>query len=62
MSQSQSQSQPHLEMSSLQLVVCFLPCVLPSPPPNIVVILADDLGLHDVPWHNTDTLVRNSIL
>ena len=44
------------------LLSCLLPSVLSSPPPNIVVILADDLGLYDVPWHNTDTLVRNSIL
>ena len=48
-------------MFSLQLLACLLPCVLSSPPPNIVVILADDLGFHDVPWHNTETLVAPSL-
>ena len=40
-----------------------------TPPPNIVIILADDLGFNDVSWHNPiiktphlEELARNGIL
>ncbi|KAM7310972.1 arylsulfatase I isoform X2 [Ixodes scapularis] len=30
-----------------------------SPPPNLVLIVADDLGWNDVPWHNPGILAPN---
>ena len=42
-------------MARPPLLLLLLPVV--SPAPHVVVILADDLGYHDVPWHNQRYLV-----
>ena len=33
-----------------------------SKKPNVIVLLADDLGFDDMPWNNPDIIVQGSLL
>ena len=44
---------------ALAFLLSIIPSCSSSPPPNIVFIVADDLGYNDVSWHNPDILSPN---
>ena len=47
-------------MSLFQWVFCTFICLTSAKTkPNILVILADDLGYNDVSWHNPDMITPN---
>ena len=48
-----------LKISSILLGICAVPNVWSSERPNILIIVADDLGWGDVGYHNPEILTPN---
>ena len=46
-------------MESLAFLLCLGFSSASSPPPHIIFILADDLGVNDVGWRNPNILTPN---
>jgi len=46
-------------MKFILSILLFLPNIFSSTPPNVIVIVADDLGYDDISWHNSKIISPN---